>query len=152
MFFVREGIPYNLRAIKNKPIESIYVAWNLWSDKCLINCSYNPHRTTISTHINKIKWNFDLFSINYKKIILLGDFNVEVNDNYMKFFCGNYGLKNLIKPPACYKNPSNPTCIDLILAILPQSFQSTCVVEIGLSDFHMMTLTVRERVLCSFNQ
>ena len=25
MFFVREGIPYNLRAIKYKPIESIYV-------------------------------------------------------------------------------------------------------------------------------
>ena len=70
----------------------------------------------------------------------------------MKLFCGNYDLKNLIKPPACYKNPSNPTCIDLILANLPQSFQSTCVVETGLSDFHMMTLTVTERVLCSFNQ
>ena len=36
----------------------------------------------------------------------------------------------------------NPVCIDLILTNVPRSFQSTCVVETGLSDFHLMTLTV----------
>ena len=28
---------------------------------------------------------------------------------------------------------------------VPRSFQSTCVVETGLSDFHMMTLTVMKK-------
>ena len=78
-------------------------------------------------------------------MILLGDFNVEVNDNHMKSFCENYGLKNLIKQPTCYKNPSNPTCIYLILTNVHRSFQSTCVIETGLSDLNMMALTVMRK-------
>ena len=53
-------------------------------------------------------------------MILLGDFNVEVNDNHIKkSFCENYGLKNLIRQLTCYKNPRNTTCIDLILTNVP---------------------------------
>ena len=37
------------------------------------------------------------------------------------------------------QNPSNPVCIDLILTNVPRSFQSTYVVETGLSDFHLVT-------------
>ena len=40
------------------------------------------------------------------------------------------------------QNPTYPTCIDLILTNRPQSFRSTCALEKGLSDFHLMTLTV----------
>ena len=49
---------------------------------------------------------------------------------------------NLIKVPTCYKNPQNPSCIDLILTNSPLSFQSSGVIETGLSDFHKMTVTV----------
>ena len=78
-------------------------------------------------------------------MIFLGDFNVTDDEHHMKSFCENYGLKNLIRQPTCYKNPSNPVCIDLILTNVPRSFQSTCVVETGLSDFHLMTLTVMRK-------
>ena len=40
------------------------------------------------------------------------------------------------------KNPQNPSCIDLILTNSPYSFQNSCAVETGLSDFHKMTVTV----------
>lgn len=60
----------------------------------------------------------------------------------MKCFCGNYGLKTLIRKPTCYKSFENPTCIDLILTNVPHSFQSSCAIETGLSDFHLMTLIV----------
>ena len=63
----------------------------------------------------------------------------------MRSFCEAYNLKSLIKQPTCYKNPDNPTCIDLILTNVPRSFQSTCVIETGLSDFHLMTLTVMRK-------
>ena len=43
----------------------------------------------------------------------------------------------------CYKNPNKPTCIDLILTNVPRMFQSTCVLETGLSDFHLMTVIVK---------
>ena len=48
----------------------------------------------------------------------------------------------MINKPACYKNPDKPTCIDLILRNFPRSFQNACVIETGLSDFHMMIVTV----------
>ena len=44
-----------------------------------------------------------------------------------------------------HKNPSHPKCIDLILTNEPRSFQTTCVIETGLSDFHLMTLTVMRK-------
>ena len=93
---------------------------------------------------------YHVFSSNYDKLLLLGDFNVGVDENHMKSFCENYDLKSLIKQPTCYKNPDCPTCIDLILTNVPRSFQSTCVVETELSDFHLMTLTVLRKSFKKF--
>ena len=75
------------------------------------------------------------------KTILLGDFNVCVDDETMRNFCNSYSLNSLIKQPTCLKNPESPSCIDLILINNPRSFQSTCVRETGLSDFHRMTVS-----------
>ena len=86
-----------------------------------------------------------MLSSDYEKIIFFGDFNVTDDEYPMKSFCENYDLKNLIGQPTCYKNSSNPACIDLILTNVPRSFQSTCVVETGLSDFHLITLTVMRK-------
>ena len=57
----------------------------------------------------------------------------------MAVFTTEKCLANLRKP---YKNPGKPTCIDLILAICPPSFQNSCVIEIGLSDIHKFIATV----------
>ena len=70
-----------------------------------------------------------------------------VEEPHMKTFCENYNLQNFIKQPTCYKNPSRPTSTDLILTSVPRSFQSTCVIETGLSDFHLMTLTVMKKTV-----
>ena len=47
-----------------------------------------------------------------------------------------------MKQPLCFKNPEKPSCIDLILIKRLKCFQSTCVIETGLSDFHRMTVSV----------
>ena len=47
-------------------------------------------------------------------MIFLEDLNVADDENHMKSFCKNHGLKNLITQSTCFKNPSNPACIDLI--------------------------------------
>ena len=72
----------------------------------------------------------------------MGDFNTEVTQTSMKVFCDSYEFKNLIKDATCYKNPENPSCIDLILTNNPNSFQNSEVTETGLSDFHKMTVTI----------
>ena len=48
----------------------------------------------------------------------------------------------MINKPTCYKNPDRFSCIDLILTNYPLSFQNSCVIETGLSDFHKMVRTV----------
>ena len=78
----------------------------------------------------------------YENFILVGDFNVKPNDANMKDFCQIYVCKNIVKDKTCFKNPINPTCIDLIITNRPKSFQKSEVIETGLSDFHKMSLTV----------
>ena len=72
---------------------------------------------------------------------MLGDFKAEVQNNFPKDFCSLYGMKNLIRVPTCYKNPKNLAYIDLMLAKANRSFQNSCTVETGLSDFHKMNVT-----------
>ena len=48
----------------------------------------------------------------------------------------------MINRPTCYKNPEKSSCIDLILTNCPRSFQNSCTIETGLSDFHKLVVTV----------
>ena len=67
-------------------------------------------------------------------------------NTYIKTFCNNFDLANLIKEPSCFKNPENLSCIDLILSKQPRSFQNSFYIEKGLSDFCKMTLFCDEEV------
>ena len=77
-----------------------------------------------------------------ENFILLGDFNSEVSECAMKIFCNTYNLKNLVIESTCFKNPLNPSSIDVILTNRSKSFQNTCTLECGLSDHHKMIITV----------
>ena len=133
MLYIREDIPSNLLAI------------NLRNKKYLINCSHNPHKTMIKTHLATLSNFLDLHSSKYEKMLILGDFNAGIDEPRMISFCETYNLTNLIKQPTCYKNPDNPTCIHLILTNFPRTFQSICVIETGLPDFHSTTLTIMRK-------
>ena len=78
----------------------------------------------------------------YDNVVILGDFNSEINEDAMETFCNSFNLKSLIKEPTCFKSTKNPSCIDLILTNRPQSFQNSNAFETGLSDFHLLTVSV----------
>ena len=86
------------------------------AQKCLKRTSPGFHPVTL----------LDLRSLKYENILILGGFNVEIEEVDMKSFCENYNL--LIKQPTCYKNPNKPTCSALVLMNVPYMFQSTCVI------------------------
>ena len=73
---------------------------------------------------------------------MLGDSNSCMEDFPMKTFGEIYKLRNLTKEPICFKNPENPTCIDLTLTNQPVSFKNTYVIQTVLSDFHKMIVAV----------
>ena len=145
MLYVMEDIPSNLLKVESLTKEGFYVELKLRSKNWLINCSYNPNRNAIGNHLEALSDFLDFHSSSYNNIITLGDFNVGVKEPHMKMFYEHYSLQNLIKQPTCHKNPSRPTCIDLILTNVPRSFRSTCVIETGLPSFHLMTLTVMKK-------
>ena len=107
----------------------------------MISCSYNPNKS-ICQHIEALAKNMDLYSSTYENFIFLGDFNARMEHSALKDFCNLYSLTRLINRPTCWKNPSKPTCIDLILTNRPKFFQNTNVIEMGLSDFHKMVVTI----------
>ena len=57
----------------------------------------------------------------------------------MQEFCEVYDLENLIKEPACFKNPSNPSSIDVMLTNKKCNFHNSMTLETALSDHNKMT-------------
>ena len=95
----------------------------------------------ISEHLNEIGRNLDLFLSKYDNFMLMGNLNAEPTEAAFSGFCEIYNLKHLIKEKTCFKNPTKPSCIDLIVTNRPKCLQDTVVFETGLSDFHKMSAT-----------
>ena len=131
-------------------MEGFYVEINLQKKKWLLCCFCNPNKNAIKSHIEILHKGLALYSSKYENFIILGDFSVGMDNSDMTVFCDMYDPKCLIKEPTCHKNPENPSCIDLILTNNPKCFQSSCVVETGLSDFHRMTVTVMKATFKKF--
>ena len=107
LLYVREDIPSNLIKVNVSPIESFYVELNLRNTKWLINCSYKPHKSLIGSHLDAVSKTLDLHSSTYDKVMLLTDFNTEIDEQHMQSFCDNYSPKNLIKQPNVIRNLEN---------------------------------------------
>ena len=67
--YIREDIPSRLieRKLRNN-IEYFFVENNLRKKKWLLCCSYNPHKNSISTHIDFLRRELDLHSSNYENL------------------------------------------------------------------------------------
>ena len=150
MLYGRAEIPSKLLSLELLPMEYFYVEIDLHKKQWQLCCHYSPNKNTVKSHIEILHKGLALYSSKYENFIVLGDFNVGMDNSDMTVFCYTYDLKCLIKEPTCYKNPENPSCIDLILTNNPKCFQSSCVVETGLSDFHRMTVTVMKTTFKKF--
>ena len=142
MLFIRHDIPAKVVSADDWPIESFYVELHSRNKKWLLNCSYNPKHSSMESHLDSLSKSIDSPSSKYDNFILLADFNSCMKDSPMKTFGEIYKLRNLINEPICFKNPENPTCIDLILTNKPLSFKNTYVIETELSDFHKMVVAM----------
>ena len=141
ILYVKDDIPSKILSISPHS-ENFYIEINMRKKKWLIGCIYNPNLSLISSQLEEIGNNLDNYMSAYDNFILLGDFNAEPSNQFLKDFCQVYSCTNIVHEKTCFKNPLNPTCIDLIITNRPKSFQSSMAIETGLSDFHKMTLTV----------
>ena len=135
ILYVRKGIPsklINFSCIDHDK-EYFLVELNLRKQKWVIPCNYNPHKTMITGHLEYISTDIDSHSSEYDNFLLLGYFNYKPTEEAMKSFCQIYNFKNLLGKPACYKNPTNPWCVDLIIKNKARSFQKSSTFKTGLS-------------------
>ena len=141
LLYIKDNIPARLLSNSNKT-ENIFAEINFRKKKWLICASYNPHKNNISNHLHHLGKGLDNYIGNYDNVLLLGDFNAEFSEPCLNDFCDICYLKNLVKEPACFKNPDNPSCIDLFLTNRPKTFQCTTTIEAGISNFHKLVVTV----------
>ena len=103
----------------------------------------------IICHLKKINIYFfdntdkalDVYST-YEKVILVGGFNSRISENCIDNFMYQHNLQSINKEPLCYKNPNNPSCIDLFLINSPRSFYQTETFFTGLPNFHRLVLSI----------
>ena len=124
MLYVQEDIPARFLSRDFPSAESFFIEIKLYKKKWLINCSYNPYKSNIGKYLHIISRSLDKLSTKYENIVLLSTFNACVDDEALHTFCKSYSLHSLIKQPTCFKNPENPSRIDLILTSKPRSFQT----------------------------
>ena len=60
----------------------------------------------------------------FDKILLTGDFNARIHDDYLESFLYQHKLKSIVEK-TCFKSISNLSCIDLFFTNKALSFQST---------------------------
>ena len=90
--------------------------------KWLICRCRNPHKNLINYNLQELTKGIQIYSNNYDDILLVGDFNAEVSETSFSSFCKLYEIKSIISQSTCYKNPTNPLCIDLFLTNSPNIF------------------------------
>ena len=143
LIYVRDNIlSVELKHLQiQSDFEGISVELNFNNKKWLLLGTYNPSKQNLDRYLSQLNLILEQHTPIYENIIILGDFNIEESNTKMKNFMIDFGLRNLIKDKTCYKNPLNPSCIDLILTNRPRSFQNSTVIDTGLSDFHRMVLS-----------
>ena len=127
--------------------ESIFIELKIRNKKWLVFKGYNPKTEYIRTYLDQVGQSLNLLIKKFENIIMLGDFNAQITNINIKDFCDTYGLKHLITKPTCFKNAQNPTCIDLIMANSPKSFQNSLCIETGISDYHKPIVTVLKEII-----
>ena len=143
LVYFRTGIPSRkLKTNLPENVEGIFFDMNIRNKKWLIIAGYNPNKEHIGSFLCHVGKFIDYLIGKHENLIIIGDFNSQMEEYAMKDFCETYNLKNLITVPTCYKNAQNPSLIDLILTNKPKSFNSSMCIETGMSDFHKMTVCV----------
>ena len=127
IIYIRSDIPYQIlkNSLPNK-IEVLYIEIKLGNKKWPLFGGYNPKKENISYLLNYVGKDLDKLIGNYDNILLIGDFNSQIEVEKMKEFCESYNLENFIRDPTYYKNVLNPTSIDMILTNRAILFTNSC--------------------------
>ena len=143
--YVRDNIPFNLVKLDQnfENFEGFFIELELpRKNKWLLSYSYNPQKGNTKQHLSNISKGLDELNSKYDNILIIGDLNSEMSEPSLDEFCQTFNLESIVNKPKCFKNPKNPSYIDLMLTNKQERFFKAKDVETGLSDFHKMVVSV----------
>ena len=131
MFFIRDDLASKEIETYNLPdnVEGLFLEMIIRKSKWLVFGGYNPHKEKAPDFLKHVSKELDALLPKYENLLLLGDFNVTIEEKPLEDFCEIYNLKNLINVPTCYKNPRNPSFIDVMLTNRPGNFENSITLE-----------------------
>ena len=94
-------------------IQAIPFQVNMRKEKWFFLCIYNPPSMNIQYFLDTLSNIIDYYSNVYGNHIVIGDFNLEPSQMYLKTFMETRNYFNLVKNNTCFKGSGS--CIDLIL-------------------------------------
>ena len=97
--------------------------------------SYHPPSQSDQYYFKCLGNALDVYNKRYDRFLLIGDFNAEDSEPCLSEFLYQYGSKNIVKDKTCFKNPDNPSSIDLFLTNNTYSFQNTMALSTGYKIF-----------------
>ena len=88
LIYVREDIPSKKLSKHTFPddIEGIFVEINLRKTKNLLFGSYHPPSKSDNYYLDSIGKAIDIYSKDYEKMLLIGDFNAQESENCLNSF------------------------------------------------------------------
>ena len=115
MFYVNQNLP--CKSLKTKIdhlTETIFLEVNVQSSKGLFLGCYKPPSQNEEFFISNLSKTLNAFSTKYDRILLMGDFNLTIENRLLEELLNLFNLKSIISSPTCFQS-TNPTCIDVIL-------------------------------------
>ena len=103
--------------------------------------NYKPPSQNEEFFISNLPKTINEFSTKYDNILLMGDFNLTIENKHLEELLSLFNIKSLISSPTCFQS-INPTCIDLILTNQKDLFSNSNTCEVGISDRHHLVSTM----------
>ena len=143
ILYINENIP--CRPLNDLPtfpnLELIAIEIHQNKRRWLFIGIYKPPSKSEREFTNRLSSIIDYYSPKYENLILIGDFNLSIENQHLNALIQAYNLNNLINKPTCFQS-NTATCIDLILTNKKDSFKLSNTFEAGISDHHKLVSTI----------
>ena len=143
ILYINENIP--CRPLNDHPtfpnLELIAIEIHQNKRRWLFIGMYKPPSQSDREFTNRLSSIIDYYLPKYENLILIGDFNLSIENQHLDALIQAYNLNNLINKPTCFQS-NTPTCIDLILTNKKDLFKLSNTFETGISDHHKLVSTI----------
>ena len=104
-FYITDQLPRRIIKIENPSgIEILTIEITIRKNKILVAVIYKPPNLGETDFTTNLETIISKLSNNYKKLILMGDFNMTTSNPILSQFLDTFALSPLNIDPTCFKN------------------------------------------------